>query len=89
MTRSYDQDQVCVLRRHRLPHLPFVHVRAADPTEVRPDWSVVGKIEMTEDMTERLVGGEFARIGVRHWTSTSSYSDWFTNQRRGVPLDDR
>jgi hypothetical protein len=34
-------------------------------------------------MTERLLGEEFARIGVRHWTSTSSYSDWFTNQRLG------
>ena len=71
------------------PTCPFVHVPAADPTEGRPDWRVVGKIEMTEDMTERLLGEEFARIGVRHWTSTSSCSDWFTDQRLGVPLDDR
>ena len=71
------------------PTCPFVHVRASDPTERLPHWRVVGRIEMTEDMTERLLGEEFARIGVRHWTSTSSYSDWFTNQRRGLPLDDR
>jgi hypothetical protein len=47
-----------------------------------------GCAEMTEDTTAASLGPQLDAV-CPGWTLSSSYCDWFADQRRGVPLESR